>query len=229
MTYPELPKTLLGVEEDTLARWREEDLFRKTLKATEDGEPFVFYEGPPTANGRPGLHHIISRTIKDLVCRHKAMQGRSVTRIAGWDTHGLPVEIEAEKRLGISGKPEIEALGIAEFNRVCRESVFTYKEEWERFSERIGYWLDYSRPYVTFHTSYIESVWWILKNLADRGLLYRGYKSLPYCPRCGTALSSHEVAQGYRDIEDPSLFFLAPLLGADGKPDPDGRAFLVWT
>jgi isoleucyl-tRNA synthetase len=229
MRYPELPKTLQAIEEQSLERWREEDLFHQTMDAAASGEPFVFYEGPPTANGRPGLHHIISRTIKDLVCRHRTMQGRSVTRIAGWDTHGLPVEIEAEKELGISGKPEIEALGIAEFNRVCRESVFTYKEEWERFSERIGYWLDYSRPYVTFHTSYIESVWWILKNLADRGLLYRGYKSLPYCPRCGTALSSHEVAQGYRDIDDPSLFFLAPLLGGDGEPDPDGRAFLVWT
>jgi isoleucyl-tRNA synthetase len=229
MRYPELPKTLQAVEEQSLERWREEDLFHRTLDATASGDPFVFYEGPPTANGRPGLHHVISRTIKDLVCRFRTMQGRSVTRIAGWDTHGLPVEIEAEKRLGISGKPEIEALGIAEFNEVCRESVFTYKEEWERFSERIGYWLDYSRPYVTFHTPYIESVWWILKSLADRGLLYRGYKSLPYCPRCGTALSSHEVAQGYRDIDDPSLFFLAPLLTEDGERDPEGRAFLVWT
>lgn len=229
MTYPELPTTLLGVEEETLARWREEDLFRKTLEATKGGEPFVFYEGPPTANGRPGLHHIISRTIKDLVCRHKAMEGRSVTRIAGWDTHGLPVEIEAEKGLGISGKPEIEALGIKEFNDVCRNSVFTYKEEWEALSERIGYWLEYWRPYVTFHTDYIESVWWILKTLADKGLLYRGHKTVPYCPRCGTALSSHEVAQGYRDVEDPSLTFIADIVDDEGNADPDGRAFLVWT
>lgn len=229
MRYPELPKTLLQVEEDTLTRWREEDLFRRTLEANADGEPFVFYEGPPTANGRPGLHHIISRTIKDLVCRHRSMEGRSVTRIAGWDTHGLPVEIEAEKKLGISGKPEIEALGIAEFNQVCKDSVFTYKEEWEELSERIGYWLEYWRPYVTFHTTYVESVWWILKTLADKGLLYRGHKSVPYCPRCGTALSSHEVAQGYKDVEDPSLTFIADVVGADGAPDPDGRAFLVWT
>ncbi len=227
--YPDLPKTLLDVEEETLARWREEDLFRRTLEATASGEPFVFYEGPPTANGRPGLHHIISRTIKDLVCRHRSMEGRSVTRIAGWDTHGLPVEIEAEKKLGISGKPEIEAVGIARFNEVCRDSVFTYKEEWENLSERIGYWLDYSRPYVTFHTDYIESVWWVLKELADKGLLYRGHKSVPYCPRCGTALSSHEVAQGYQDVEDPSLTFLAEVLDEDGAPDSDGRAFLVWT
>ncbi|MGD8322383.1 MAG: isoleucine--tRNA ligase, partial [Gemmatimonadota bacterium] len=227
MRYPELPSTLLDIEEETLARWREEDLFRRTLEANADGEPFVFFEGPPTANGRPGLHHIISRTIKDLVCRHRSLEGRSVTRIAGWDTHGLPVEIEAEKKLGISGKPEIEALGIEKFNQVCRESVFTYKEEWENLSERIGYWLEYWRPYVTFHTEYIESVWWILKSLADRGLLYRGHKSVPYCPRCGTALSSHEVAQGYKDVEDPSLTFLADVLDADGEPD--GRAFLVWT
>jgi isoleucyl-tRNA synthetase len=229
MNYPELPESLLDIEEGILAAWREEDLFRKTLAANAGGEPFVFYEGPPTANGRPGLHHIISRTIKDLVCRHRSMQGRSVTRIAGWDTHGLPVEIEAEKKLGISGKPQIEALGIAEFNRVCRDSVFTYKEEWEALSERIGYWLEYWHPYVTLDTSYIESVWWILKQFADRGLLYKGHKSVPYCPRCGTALSSHEVALGYRDVEDPSLVFVADVLTDEGRLDPERRAFLAWT
>jgi isoleucyl-tRNA synthetase len=229
MNYPELPPSLIDIEEGILTAWRDEDLFRKTLAANAHGQPFVFYEGPPTANGRPGLHHIISRTIKDLVCRHRAMQGRSVTRIAGWDTHGLPVEIEAEKKLGISGKPQIEALGIAEFNRVCRESVFTYKDEWERLSERIGYWLEYWRPYVTLDKGYIESVWWILKQFADRGLLYKGHKSVPYCPRCGTALSSHEVALGYRDVEDPSLVFIADVLTEDGGLDPEGRAFLAWT
>ncbi|MCH1571474.1 MAG: isoleucine--tRNA ligase, partial [Longimicrobiales bacterium] len=229
MSYPELPGTLLAVEEETLQRWKDEDLFRQTLEANADGARFVFYEGPPTANGRPGLHHILSRTIKDLVCRHRSMLGHSVTRIAGWDTHGLPVEIEAEKKLGISGKPEIEALGIAEFNQACKDSVFTYKEEWEELSERIGYWLEYWRPYVTFHTPYIESVWAILKTFADKGLLYRGHKSVPYCPRCGTALSSHEVAQGYKDVEDPSLTFVAEVLDADGNPDPDGRAILAWT
>jgi isoleucyl-tRNA synthetase len=229
MRYPELPASLLEIEEQTLAAWRDEDLFRQTLAANAAGEPFVFFEGPPTANGRPGLHHIISRTIKDLVCRHKAMEGRSVTRIAGWDTHGLPVEIEAEKKLGISGKPEIEALGIAEFNRACRDSVFTYKEEWEQLSERIGYWLEYWRPYVTLDPTYIESVWWILKRFADDGLLYKGHKSVPYCPRCGTALSSHEVALGYRDVEDPSLVFVAPVVDQEGEPDAEGRAFLAWT
>ncbi|MBT8395440.1 MAG: class I tRNA ligase family protein, partial [Gemmatimonadetes bacterium] len=229
MRYPELPESLLRLEEELQKTWQEEDLFRKTLEHTAGGEPFVFYEGPPTANGKPGLHHIISRTLKDLVCRHRTMQGRSVTRIAGWDTHGLPVEIEAERKLGISGKPGIEKLGIERFNEVCRDSVFTYKEDWENLSERIGYWLDYSRPYVTYHTEYIESVWWVLKELAERGLLYRGYKSMPYCPRCGTALSSHEVAQGYKDVEDASLFFLCPLVDEGGGLDPDARAFLVWT
>jgi isoleucyl-tRNA synthetase len=229
MTYPDLPDSLGAIEEVSLRRWRDENLFEAVQEATADGEPFVFYEGPPTANGRPGLHHILSRTIKDLVCRHRTMQGRQVTRIAGWDTHGLPVEIEAERKLGISGKPEIEALGIDRFNEACRESVFTYKEEWESLSERIGYWLDYSRPYVTFHADYIESVWWILAELAGKGLLYRGFKSVPYCPRCGTALSSHEVAQGYREVEDPSLYFLAPVVDEEGRADPAGRAFLAWT
>lgn len=229
MPYPDLPSSLQELEEGVLELWKAEDLFAQTLDATRDGEPFVFFEGPPTANGRPGLHHIFSRTIKDLVCRYRSMQGRSVTRIAGWDTHGLPVEIEAEKRLGISGKPEIEAIGIARFNEVCKESVFTYKDEWEKLSERIGYWLDYENPYVTFEPNYIESVWAILKTLADKDLLYRGHKSVPYCPRCGTTLSSHEVAQGYKDIEDASLSFLCPWLTEAGDPDPEGRHFVAWT
>jgi len=227
--YPEVPVSLRALEEDLLTQWREERLFERSMARSSEGKPFVFFEGPPTANGKPGIHHVISRTIKDLVCRHRTMQGRSVTRIAGWDTHGLPVEIEAERKLGISGKPDIEKVGIAEFNQVCRDSVFTYKEEWEALSERIGYWLDYSRPYVTFHTPYIESVWAILKQLAERGLLYRGQKSVPYCPRCGTALSSHEVAQGYEDVEDPSLYFLCDWVDGSGALDPGKRSFLVWT
>jgi isoleucyl-tRNA synthetase len=155
------------------------------------------------------------------------MHGRHVTRIAGWDTHGLPVEIEAEKRLGINGKREIEGVGVAKFNEVCRDSVFTYVDDWEKLSERIAYWLDYSRAYVTFKAPYIESVWWILKQFWDDGLIYRGHRSVPFCPRCGTALSSHEVAQGYQDVEDPSLYFLCRILGDDGTPD--GREFVVWT
>jgi isoleucyl-tRNA synthetase len=223
MRYPPYPDNATMLEESQLETWRRERLFEQTLAATEKGPEFVFYEGPPTANGKPGIHHVISRTIKDLVARYQTMKGSHVTRIAGWDTHGLPVEIEAEKKLGISGKREIEQFGVARFNEVCRESVFTYKEDWERFSERIGYWLDYSKPYVTFSTPYIESVWWILKRLNDQGLIYRGYKSVPYCPRCGTALSSHEVAQGYEDVRDPSLYFLCPW------QEDTSRAFLVWT
>ena len=167
MSYPELPDTLIQIEKEILKRWKEEDLFRQCLAANAGGEPFVFYEGPPTANGRLGLHHVIGRTIKDLVCRFHSMEGRTVTRIAGWDTHGLPVEIEAEQKLGISGKPQIEEHGITEYNQACKDSVFTYKEEWEELSERIGYWLEYWRPYVTFHPDYIESVWLIVKEVAE--------------------------------------------------------------
>ena len=223
MRYPALPPSLVDLEEAVLSRWRAEDPFRQSLDATRGAEEFVFFEGPPTANGRPGLHHIISRAIKDLVCRYQTMLGRHVTRIAGWDTHGLPVEIEAQKRLGIEDKREIEERGIAWFNARCKESVFTYKDEWERFSERIGYWLDYSRPYVTFHSEYVESVWWILKQLADRGLLYRGHKVVPWCPSDQTVLSSHELSLGYRDVEDPSLWVTLELL------DGSGRHLLVWT
>src|SRR5262245_16056648 len=222
MRYPQYPVSPIALEEEILGRWRAEKLFEQTLAATEGNDEFVFYEGPPTANGKPGIHHVMSRMLKDLGARYQTMLGKHVTRIAGWDTHGLPVEIEAEKKLGISGKREIEQIGVARFNQVCRDSVFTYKEDWERFSERIGYWLDYSNPYITFSTPYIESVWNILSRLNDQGLIYRGYKSVPYCPRCGTALSSHEVAQGYEDVRDPSIYFLCPWLN-------DDRAFLVWT
>ena len=225
--YPDLPASVTALEEEILERWTEEGTFQQSLRKTEGGEPFVFYEGPPTANGRPGIHHVFSRSIKDCVSRFRTMQGRYVPRTAGWDTHGLPVEIEAEKKLGISGKRQIEELGIARFNEVCRDSVLTYTDVWERFSARIGYWLDYSRPYVTYHADYIESVWWLLRQIADRGLVYKGHKILPYCPRCGTGLSSHEVAQGYKDVKDPSLYLMMPVVGEDGQPD--GREFLVWT
>jgi isoleucyl-tRNA synthetase len=225
--YPAYPPDPVTLEEAMLARWGEEDLLRRTLEQTANAPEFVFYEGPPTANGRPGIHHVISRSLKDIICRHRTMRGHHVTRISGWDTHGLPVEIEAEKKLGISGKRQIEEIGVARFNEVCRESVFTYKDDWERLSERIGYWLDYSRAYVTFTTPYIETVWWIFQQLDRKGLLYRGHKSVPYCPRCGTTLSSHEVAQGYEDVADPSLYFVAPVL--DDDDGEDGRAFLVWT
>ncbi|HEX6913070.1 MAG TPA: isoleucine--tRNA ligase [Longimicrobium sp.] len=226
-TFPELPPSVTALEDEVQGRWQAEDTFQQSLRQTADGTPFVFYEGPPTANGRPGIHHVMSRTIKDTVARFRTMQGRYVPRMAGWDTHGLPVEIEAEKKLGISGKREIEEIGIARFNEVCRESVLTYTDEWQRFSARIGYWLDYSDPYVTYRPEYIESVWWLLAEINKRGLFYRGHKILPYCPRCGTGLSSHEVAQGYKDVKDPSLYLTVPVLGENGQPD--GRELLVWT
>ena len=225
--FRDLPPSVEELERGILDTWEEEGTFARSIEQNAGGEPFVFYEGPPTANGRPGIHHVLARAIKDVVARFRTMQGRYVPRIAGWDTHGLPVEIEAERRLGISGKPEIEKVGIARFNEVCRESVLTYTEDWERFSARIGYWLDYSRPYVTYRPEYIESIWWSLKQIADRGFIYRGHKILPYCPRCGTGLSSHEVALGYQDVLDPSLYVAFPLEVADGGDEP--VSLLVWT
>ena len=213
------------VERELLARWEEEDLFAQTMAAREGAPNWVFFEGPPTANGKPGIHHVFARTIKDLFCRHRAMSGFHVTRKAGWDTHGLPVEIEVEKQLGISGKQEIERIGVEKFNALCKESVFRYGEEWKRLSERIGYWLDYDDPYITYTNNYVESVWWALKTLFDNELLYRGHKILPYCPRCGTALSSHEVAQGYKTVKDPSAYVALTLEGASTPR----RMILVWT
>ena len=215
------------MEEELLARWQSEDLFHASLAAREGASEFVFFEGPPTANGRPGIHHVFSRTLKDLFCRHRAMRGFHVSRKAGWDTHGLPVEIEVEKALGISGKQDIERLGVEEFNRRCRESVWKYREEWEKLSARMGYWLDYGNPYVTHSNGYVESVWWALKTLYDRKLLYLGHKILPYCPRCGTSLSSHEVAQGYEDTEDPSIYLALDLENAPGQEGR--RRIVVWT
>ncbi|HEV8358450.1 MAG TPA: isoleucine--tRNA ligase [Gemmatimonadales bacterium] len=212
-----------ALERELLARWKKESLFAQVQEARKDGAPFVFYEGPPTANGRPGIHHVLARTIKDLFCRFQVMQGRSVTRIAGWDTHGLPVEIEVEKKLAFAGKRDIEAYGVAEFNRLCRESVFTYQQDWVELSDRIAYWLDYDHPYITCSPPYIESVWWLLKQIWAKGLLIRGHRVLPYCPRCGTVLSSHELAQGYQRISDRSVYVSFPL--ADGS----GRELVIWT
>jgi isoleucyl-tRNA synthetase len=225
MAYPFLDPALAAdtLEKQLLATWKHEGLFARTREATRYGPPFVFYEGPPTANGRPGIHHVFARTIKDLICRYQTMLGHGVTRIAGWDTHGLPVEIEVEKQLQISGKKQIEAYGVERFNRLCRESVFTYKTDWEALSDRIAYWLDYEHPYITYSNPYIESVWWLLKKLHDKALLYRGHKVLPYCPRCGTALSSHELAQGYEEVQTNSVFVGFPLEG-DAT-----RQLVVWT
>ncbi len=222
------------LEQELLAVWREERLFERTLLERAGSPLFVFYDGPPTANGRPGIHHVFARTIKDLFCRHRTMTGHLVPRKAGWDTHGLPVEIEVEKALGLSGKPDIEAFGVEAFNARCRESVWTYRKEWERLVERVANWMDYDQPYVTYTNDYIESEWWALKTLYERGLLYRGHKILPYCSRCGTALSSHEVAQGYEDVEDPSVYVALDLVPLEDektrrREDEGRRRLLVWT
>ncbi|HEX5817602.1 MAG TPA: isoleucine--tRNA ligase, partial [Gemmatimonadales bacterium] len=224
MTFPAWPDgTADALEQELLSRWEQEGLFARTQEQTRDGRPFVFFEGPPTANGRPGIHHVFARTIKDLVCRFRAMQGRAVTRIAGWDTHGLPVEIEVEKELKLDGKKAIEAYGVAAFNARARASVFRYQSDWETLSNRVGYWLDYEKPYVTCSNEYIESVWWLLKRLHEKSLLVRGHRVLPYCPRCGTVLSSHELALGYDEVKDKSVYVTFPL--ADGS----GRELVVWT
>ncbi len=224
MTYPTWPEGGPDrLETALLDTWRTEGLFQAVQALRAEQPPFVFFEGPPTANGRPGIHHVFARTIKDLFCRFRSMQGRSITRIAGWDTHGLPVEIEVEKKLGLSGKKDIEAYGVEAFNRLCRESVFTYQSEWEQLSDRIGYWLDYERPYITYSKDYVESVWWLLKQLADKSLLVRGHRVLPYCPRCGTTLSSHELSLGYEEVADKSIYLAFPL------EDGSGRELVVWT
>jgi isoleucyl-tRNA synthetase len=219
-SFPELEERVLG-------RWREGEVFERSLANREGAEVWSFYEGPPTANGRPGSHHVLARVFKDVYPRYKTMCGYRVPRKAGWDCHGLPVELEVEKQLGIASKQEIEEFGIAEFNQRCRESVFEYVEEWNRLTERIGFWIDLDDPYVTLEDDYIESVWWSLRKLWDEGRLYEGHKVVPYCPRCGTALSSHEVAQGYRDVEDPSIYVRFPLLSEDGADA--GESLLVWT
>jgi isoleucyl-tRNA synthetase len=224
MAFPAWPSlTPNQLEQQQLQLWKAEGLFRQTLAAQRSGPPFVFYEGPPTANGRPGIHHVFSRTIKDLVCRFHAMRGESVTRIAGWDTHGLPVEIEVEKELRLSGKKDIERFGVEKFNARARKSVFKYQAEWESLSDRIGYWLDYEHPYITCSNEYIETVWWLLQRLHQRDLLYRGHRVLPYCPRCGTVLSSHELALGYEEVTTNSIYVTFPL-----EADPS-RQLLVWT
>jgi len=212
-----------ALEKQILEGWKTEKTFERSIEQRKDSPRFVFYEGPPTANGLPHIGHALTRSVKDLFPRYKTMKGFHSLRKGGWDTHGLPVEIEIEKELGFSGKQDIEEYGVAEFNARCKESVFRYVKEWEELSDRLGFWIDMDDPYVTLTNEYIESVWWILKQLWDRDLLYQGYKSLPYCPRCGTALSDHEVAQGYRKVEDPGITVRFPLR------DEPGTYFLVWT
>ncbi|MHB0885836.1 MAG: isoleucine--tRNA ligase [Bacillota bacterium] len=216
-----------ALEGEVLDFWRSAGVFRRSLDGRRGRPAFVFYEGPPTANGQPHVGHVLPRSMKDLITRYKAMDGFFVDRKAGWDTHGLPVELEVEKRLGLSGKADIEGYGVEAFTKKCKESVFQYEQEWERLTERIGYWVDLDDAYVTYRNGYVESVWWALRQIWDLGLLYHGHKVVPYCPRCGTALSDHEVAQGYAEVEDPSVFVRFPVEGqVAGQRDV---ALLVWT
>ncbi len=242
--FPPVPTEadFTALEAAELARWSEHRVFERSVELREGAEPWVFYEGPPTANGRPGLHHVWARVYKDLFCRYRTMRGYAVPRKAGWDTHGLPVEVEVEKQLGITDKRQIEEeVGIAEFTRLCRESVRNYVDEWKDLTGRIGYWIDIDAAYWTFSPEYIESVWWNLKTLWDQGLLYEDIKVVPYCPRCGTALSSHELGQPdvYREVVDESAYVLFPLTdegeaatrlrSALDRSSLDGLSLMVWT
>ena len=224
MFKPVSPKLdVTSMEENILKFWKQADIFKKTVEQRKGGPEYVFYEGPPTANGKPGVHHVLARAFKDMFPRYKIMRGYHVSRRGGWDTHGLPVEIEVEKQLGFNNKQQIEAYGIDKFNELCKKSVFTYIRDWERLTDRIAFWVDLEEAYVTYTNDYIESVWWILKNFWDKDLLYKGYKVVPYCPRCGTPLSDHEVALGYEETNDPSVFVRMPLVD---QPDV---SLLVWT
>ncbi|MCR4314472.1 MAG: class I tRNA ligase family protein, partial [Candidatus Uhrbacteria bacterium] len=210
-------------EREVLKFWDKENIFKKTLEKPAPKGSFVFYEGPPTANGKPGIHHAEARAFKDCIPRFKTMQGYRVVRKGGWDTHGLPVELEVEKQLGFTGKAQIEEYGIAKFNEKCRESVWAYKKDWEEFTQRLGYWVDLDNAYITYKPEYVESLWWVVKQIWDRGLLYKDYRVTPHCPRCGTSLSSHELSQGYKDVKDLSVTAKFKIVGTHNE------YFLAWT
>lgn len=216
-------KAIADLQNEQADQWEKEDLLGKCVTTRKGMPSFVFYEGPPTANGRPGIHHVIARTLKDSVCRYKTMQGFEVKRKAGWDTHGLPVEIEVEKQLNMSGKQDIEKYGIKEFNQKCKESVFTYEKQWREMTKKMGYLIDLDHPYITLNNDYIESGWWILKEFFKAGLIYEGHKILPYCPRCGTGLASHEVALGYKEVKTNTI------TAKFKRKDTDNEYFLAWT
>ena len=209
-------------EKETIDFWRKNDIFKKSVKEREGCPTYMFYDGPPTANGKPHIGHVLTRVIKDMIPRYHTMKGEMVPRKAGWDTHGLPVEIEVEKLLGLDGKEQIEEYGVAPFIDKCKESVWKYEGMWREFSDKVGFWADMDKPYVTYHNDYIESEWWALKQIYDKGLLYKGYKVVPYCPRCGTPLSSHEVAQGYKEVKERSAVVRFKVVGEDAH-------FLAWT
>jgi isoleucyl-tRNA synthetase len=217
-------------EERILAFWKEKGIFEKTLEKNRGkGKEFIFYEGPPTANGHPGIHHLEARAFKDAIPRYKTMRGYHVRRKGGWDTHGLPVELQVEKELGLKSKKEIEKYGIGAFNEKCKESVWKYVHEWEDFTHRMGYWVDLKNPYVTYKPKYIESIWNIIATADKQDLLYKDYKVVPWCPRCGTGLSSHELAQGYQDVKDLSVYVKFKVKNPE-KIGLTGNVFLlVWT
>ena len=218
----ELKNGFVGMEHEMAEVWKEKNIIKKNFDMNKGKRYFTFYDGPPTANGMPHAGHIITRVMKDIIPRYKVMKGYQVIRKAGWDTHGLPVELEIEKKLGISGKEQIEEYGVEKFVKECKESVFKYVHEWEEMTNKVGYWVDMEHPYVTYYNEYIESVWWALKEMWNKGLLYEGHKVMPYCPRCGTALSSHEVAQGYKDVKDLTCI-------AKFKLKNEDKYVLAWT
>ena len=206
----------VALETELLKAWGEENAFQNSIESRRSGAPFIFLEGPPTANGKPGIHHVVARAYKDLVCRWKAMEGFLVERKGGWDTHGLPVEIEVQKRMDLMSNEAIEEYGMDNFNQACRESVWTYESAWREMTERMAYWVDPDNPYVTLDNNYVESCWWALKQMFDKGLLYRGHKVLPYCPQTEVAsYSSHEVALGYKEVEEPSVYVKFKLVDDD--------------
>jgi isoleucyl-tRNA synthetase len=224
------PKVDLPVmEQKVLAFWAENDIFHRSLAQNADSQPWVFYEGPPTANGMPGTHHVEARVFKDIFPRYKTMQGYFVPRKAGWDCHGLPVELAVEKELGFTDKKDIEAYGIAEFNQQCRDSVLRNVGKFADMTERMGYWVDMDQAYWTMDSDYVQSVWWSLKKIFDAGLLTEDHRVSPYCPRCGTGLSDHELAQGYEDIVDPSVYVKFPLTNGELAQRYPGLSLLVWT
>ena len=210
-------------EKKVLEFWKENKIFEKSIEESEGKKNFTFYDGPPTANGTPHIGHVLTRVVKDIIPRYRTMKGYNVLRKAGWDTHGLPVELEVEKMLGISGKDQIEEYGLEPFIMKCKESVWKYKGMWEEFSDVVGYWVDMEDPYITYENNYIESIWWSLKQIWDKDLLYKGFKIVPYCPRCETPLSSHEVAQGYKDVKEKSLIAKFKL------KDKEDEYILAWT
>ena len=222
VSFPEIDASVLQL-------WKDKDVFARSSEERMESPSFMLYEGPPTANGSPGIHHVLARVFKDVICRYRTMKGYKVLRKGGWDTHGLPVELEVEKELGLNSKQEIEEYGIEKFNQRCKESVFRYVQEWEVMTDRIGFWVDMETPYVTLENEYVESGWWILKQLWDRDLLYKGVRGTPHCPRCETSLSSHEVALGYKEnTPDPSVFIKFELVSSEISSDIS-TYLLAWT